>query len=160
MDQFSNQNEERTLRVMVFDDSDQVRESLKDYFDSTDQLQLVGAFRNCDQLTRRIERARPDVVLMDIKMPGMNGIEAVTDIRKNFLKLPVVMLTVFEDNEKIFAAICAGASGYVHKSVSAEKIIEAIVDAYRGGSPLSPAIARKVLNIMQQEHKGVETENF
>ena len=87
MDQVSNQNEEQVLRVMVFDDNDQVRESLKDYFESTDHLQLVGAFRNCDQLTSRIERARPDVVLMDIQMPGMNGIEAVTNIRKNFLNL-------------------------------------------------------------------------
>jgi DNA-binding NarL/FixJ family response regulator len=94
--------------------------------------------------------SQPDVVMMDIEMPGVNGIEGVRQIKKNFTKINVLMQTSFEDDDKVFNAICAGASGYILKNTMPARILESIVEVYQGGSPMSPSVARKVLGFLQQ----------
>jgi DNA-binding NarL/FixJ family response regulator len=136
----------KSLRVIVFDDNKNVRESVGVLLSTTENMQLVGAFESCKTMLQDIGITKPDVVLMDIDMPSMNGIEAVKQLRSVFPELPVLMLTGFEDDEKVFDSICAGANGYVLKNANMESLIQYIHEAYNGGAPMTPVIARKVLN--------------
>lgn len=112
---------------------------------------MVGAYDSCEQLIKILKQTQPDVVLMDIKMPGMWGTEAVRQIRANQLSVKVVMQTVFEDDDKILAAISAGASGYILKNSPPAKFIEAVEEAYYGGAPMTGSIAAKVLTLFQSQ---------
>lgn len=133
------------IKVILYEDLVHLRTSLASLIGGADGFELVASFENCNNVVRDIRSYQPDVVLMDIDMPGVNGIEGTKLIRQNFLSVEVLMLTVFDDDEKVFAAICAGASGYLLKKSSNEKILEAIQDVYHGGSPMTSSIARKVL---------------
>jgi DNA-binding NarL/FixJ family response regulator len=108
----------------------------------------VGTFANCSNLLKNIRETQPDIVLMDIGMPGINGIEAVKIIREKYPNLKILMQTVFEENEKIFDSILAGANGYILKNTTSSRILEAIQEIYEGGAPMSPSIATKVLKMM------------
>ncbi len=134
------------LRIIIFDDNNNVRDSIALLLSTTDNMQLVASFENCKNLIADVENARPDVVLMDIDMPLLNGIDAVKLLRTKFTDLPVMMLTGFEDDEKVFASLCAGANGYILKNSNIDSLIQYINEVYSGGAPMTPVIARKVLN--------------
>lgn len=138
-----------SIRVCIFEDSKSFRNGLKELFSTTDGFVMAGAFDNCDSLLRDIRQAQPDVILMDIKMPGTWGIEAVRQIRASGLPVKVIMQTVFEDDDKIMAAISAGASGYILKNSPPAKFMEAVEEAYHGGAPMTGSIAAKVLMLFQ-----------
>lgn len=139
------------IRVCIFEDSKTFRNGLKELFSQAEGFDVVGVFDNCDQLTRKLSQAQADVVLMDIKMPGMSGTEAVRQIRASGLPVKVVMQTVFEDDDKIIEAITAGASGYILKSSPPQKFIEAAEEAYHGGAPMTGSVAAKVLTLLQSQ---------
>ena len=101
-------------------------------------------------LVENIKSSQPDLVLMDIEMPGINGVEAVKLLKKHFPKLTVIMQTVFDDDNKVFDAICNGASGYLLKDTPPARLMESIIEAYNGGAPMSPSIASKVLRLFQK----------
>jgi DNA-binding NarL/FixJ family response regulator len=138
------------IRVAIFEDSRAVREAISLLVEGTQGLELAGAFPDCNNLGDDILACKPDLVLMDIGIPGTDGVEAVRIIRKQFPDLKVVMQTVFEDDDKIFASICAGASGYLLKNTPPSRLMESIVEAHQGGAPMSPSIARKALNLFQK----------
>ncbi len=115
----------------------------------TFDLELVGSYSHCLDVLKNILDTKPDVVIMDIDMPGMNGIEGVKLIRKNCPTIQILMFTVFEDEEKVFAAIKAGSSGYILKNAEPGHLVQAIVEVYNGGAPMTPGIARKVLQQFQ-----------
>lgn len=146
------------IRVSVFDDNKNLLEGLKLLLKDSDRFFLAGTYTDALQAVTKIKKDQPDVVLMDIKMPGISGIEAVRTIKSAFPNLQILMQTVFEDNDKVFAAICAGASGYILKSTSSDKVLEAITDVYLGGSPMSPPIARKVLQLFQHQFVQVQQD--
>src|SRR5438045_2909267 len=135
----------RKLKVVVFEDNKQFRESLSELINSNEEFECSGAFADANHLQHKIERTKPDVVMMDIDMPGINGIDAVNIIHEKFQSIRVLMQTVFDENDKIFAAIRAGASGYILKKTTPAKIIEAIRETFNGGAPMTPSIAEKVL---------------
>ncbi|MBK9729811.1 MAG: response regulator transcription factor [Chitinophagaceae bacterium] len=139
------------LRVTIFEDIRLIREYLQQIVDEADGMVCTGAYDDCTDLINRIEATKPHVVLMDIEMPGIKGIEAVQIIKKRFPDVEVLMQTEMEDDDKIFASICAGASGYLLKNTTPEKIIEAIFEVHKGGVPLSPSVARKVLQYMNHQ---------
>jgi DNA-binding NarL/FixJ family response regulator len=139
------------IRICVFDDNVDLLEGLQLLIQDTEDLFLAGVYCNARQAVAMVTKDRPDVVIMDIEMPGISGIEAVRAIKSALPHLHILMQTVFEDDEKVFAAICAGASGYILKSTSPDKLIEAIREVHSGGSPMSPAIARKVLQLFQHQ---------
>lgn len=139
------------IRVCIFEDSKSFRNGLKELFSGVEGFEMAGAFDNCDHLIKNLKQAQPDVVLMDIKMPGMWGTEAVRQIRAHGLPIKIVMQTVFEDDDKILAAISAGASGYILKNSPPAKFIEAVEEAYHGGAPITGAIAAKVLTLFQSQ---------
>ena len=138
------------IKVTIFEDSKHLRESLYYLVSGTEGFTCTGAFANSNDIMFQLKRSLPDVVLMDIEMPGMNGIEAVKLIKQNFPSVQVLMQTVFHDDENIFNAICAGASGYILKTTSPAGYIDAIQDVYNGGSPMTGSIARRVLELFQK----------
>ena len=138
------------IRVLVYDDNDALRGSLQLLIEAEEDAELVALMPNAETVETDIADLHPDVVLMDIDMPGVNGVEAVRRIRKINERLPVIMLTVFDDNENIFNAICAGASGYILKRYVVEEIPAAIRMVLSGGAPMTGSVARKVLTMVPQ----------
>lgn len=146
-------------KILVYDDNAGRQEALKMLIESSGGLKFVGARDNCNQVEDDISNFHPDVVLMDIDMPETNGIEGLKRIRKQAPEVFIIMQTVFEDDEKIFAAIHAGAHGYFLKKTKPDKLIEGIQDVLEGGAPMTPSVARKVLSMLtqqnQEKHKNV-----
>lgn len=134
------------IRVSIFEDHKAVRQVLEELINSSKGFVLTGSFPNASQVIRKLETNLPDVVLMDIQMPGVSGIDAVSTIKQHFPSIQVIVQTVFDDTDRVFAAIRAGASGYVLKKESPEKFLEYITEAYHGGAPLTGTIALKVLD--------------
>jgi DNA-binding NarL/FixJ family response regulator len=144
------------LRICIFEDNRQYRESLEFTIIASEQLQLCGSWADTKRLPEKIRETNPDVVLMDINIPGINGIEAAKLIKENFPHIQVCMQTVFEDDDKVFASLCAGASGYLLKNTPAEKILQAIKEVADGGAFFTPSIAKKILSNFQQQPQQAE----
>ncbi|GAA3934708.1 response regulator transcription factor [Hymenobacter algoricola] len=134
-------------RVLIYEDNNDLRTSLSQLLAGAPGLELVGALGNCMQAAADVLRLTPDVILMDIDMPGMTGIEGLRRIKAIAPKVNVVMLTVFEDNDRVFEAICGGADGYLLKKTSPARLLDAITEVRLGGAPMTPAIARQVLRL-------------
>ena len=146
------------LRIAIFDDNKNIRESISLLLRTVPGFEVVGSFSHVLDCVDDVRDCKPDIVLMDIEMPGMTGIEAVKSIKKEFPHIQVLMQTVFEDDDRVFDSICAGASGYILKNYLNTKLIESITELQYGGSPMSPSVARKVLNKMQQIPQHVKPE--
>jgi DNA-binding NarL/FixJ family response regulator len=146
-------NNRQTINVVVFEDNPTLRDSLALLLQSTDGIELKAVFPDASRLESRIEHTMPDVVLMDIQMPGISGIEAVQQIKERFPQVQVMMQTVFDADDKVFASLCAGASGYILKNTEPARIIQAIKEVAGGGTFFTPSIARKVLQTFQQQTK-------
>lgn len=144
------------LRIAIFDDNKNIRESIKMLLDTEADFTVVGSYSHVLDCTQDVGESRPDIVLMDIEMPGMTGIEAVKTIKKEFPQVQVLMQTVFEDDDRVFDSICAGASGYILKNFLNTKLVDAIRELQFGGSPMSPSIARKVLMKMQDVSSAIK----
>ena len=152
----SNQN---PIRVAIFDDNHERLQSLKLLIEMQSDLLCAGVFPNANSALKNVESSQPDIILMDIEMPGITGIEAVQIIKGKHPKITIIMQTVFEDEERIFEAIKSGASGYILKKTNPDKILESIRDASEGGSPMTPVIATKVLSFFR-EKPGQASENY
>ena len=137
------------IRVTIFEDNKHLRETFTLLLNSAEGFNCSGAFPNCKDMLQNITANPCDVVLMDIEMPGMNGIEATQLIKKHFPEVLVLIQTVFFEDEYIFDAICAGASGYILKTTTPEDYLEAIRNVQSGGSPMTPGIARRVLELFK-----------
>ena len=151
------------IRVVIFEDRKLVREAFEAIVNGTSGLTCTGSFANASDLLHNIKKSRPDVVLMDIEMPGMDGITATKMIHSRSPEIKILIQTVFDDDDKVFNAICAGASGYVMKNTTPAKLVESIIEVYNGGAPMSPAIATKVLTLFQKiapSNTGIDEEDF
>jgi len=137
------------IKVAIFEDNRSLREGLAAMIGGTAGFECVGAYANCNNLLKNISQDKPDVVLMDIELPGINGIEAVGMIKEEFPEMKILMETIFDDDEKIFSSICAGAEGYILKHTTPAEIMEAIKEIYEGGSPMTPSIANRVLKMVR-----------
>lgn len=139
------------IKVVIFEDNYLLRESLYQLINGTAGLSCVGAFANCDDIIFNMQKTMPQVVLMDIQMPGTTGIEGVKIIKKNFPEIKIIMQTVVEDDDKIFQSICNGASGYLLKSTTPARLLQAIEEVNEGGAPMTPSIAQKVLEKFRRQ---------
>ncbi|MEI7471521.1 MAG: response regulator transcription factor [Chitinophagaceae bacterium] len=134
------------MRIAIFEDNQKFRESLEFTIVTTADMELCGSFEDTNRLEQKIAALLPDVVLMDINIPGKNGIEAAKEIKAKFPAVHVCMQTVFDDDDKIFASLCNGASGYILKNTEPAKLLQAIREVAAGGSFFTPSVAKKVLN--------------
>ena len=144
--------EKENIPVVIVEDNGELREGLAQLIQGTPGYRCLGAFSSCEQMIGQMKSLKsnpPKVVLMDIGLPGMSGIEGIQRVKAQLPTADVMMLTVFEDEEKIYKSICAGASGYLLKKTPPSKILEAIQEMSDGGAPMTATIARKVLNAFQ-----------
>ena len=137
-------------RIAIFDDNKNIRESIAMLLNTMPDLLVVGTFSHVLDCVEDVKDCKPDIVLMDIEMPGMTGIEAVKAIKKELPHIQILMQTVFEDDDRVFDSICSGASGYILKNHINTRLLDSIRELQYGGSPMSPSIARKVLTKLQQ----------
>jgi DNA-binding NarL/FixJ family response regulator len=139
-----------TKRLALFDDDVFFHQSFKLIIEDHQEIFLAGIFPSADNLISNITKSKPDIVMMDIDMPGMNGIDAVKLLRMHFAELPVIMLTQHEEDDKLINSICAGANGYLLKTSHPDKMYQRILEVIDGGSSLDPSIANKVLRLFAQ----------
>ena len=133
------------IRVAIFEDNKLVREALETILNGTPGYTCCGTSADGNRWLQDVRRNEPDVILMDIEMPGLSGIEISQQLHQAYPDVKILIQTVFNDSEKIFNALCAGASGYILKNDSPGKYLEAINEVYNGGSPMNPMVAKKVL---------------
>ncbi|MFA5831874.1 MAG: response regulator transcription factor [Bacteroidota bacterium] len=149
------------IRVAIVEDIKKIREGLASLIDGSDGFQCTETYESAEEALRGIPSYHPDVVLMDIQLPRMSGIECVEKLKELTPDLEIMMLTSFEDSDKVFKSIVAGASGYILKSTPPAELLEAIRDLHDGGSPMSDQIARKVVQAFRQMgSSSKETENL
>jgi DNA-binding NarL/FixJ family response regulator len=139
----------KAITVSIVDDEIDLRENIAGYVDAAKGFRCISVHASAKEALAHLPQERPDVVLMDINLGGMSGIECVRLLKPQMMGTQVVMLTVFEDTEKIFSALAAGACGYLLKRMAPAKLLEAIRDVHEGGSPMSAPIARKVVLSLQ-----------
>jgi DNA-binding NarL/FixJ family response regulator len=149
-----------SIRVAIFEDNRNLRDGLFQLINGSREFVCVGAFANCNSILEKIEEARPDVVLMDIEMPGLSGIEAVKILKGKYPEIKILMETIFEDNDKIFESVCNGAEGYILKNTSPVQILSAIKEIFEGGAPMTPSIASKVLKMFKSQSSRSIKDNF
>ena len=140
------------IDVAIFEDNTLIRAALVAILNGTHQYNCVGAFDNGKFWEEQLQRSKPDIVLMDIEMPGLDGIELTRLITQKFENIKVLIQTVFDDTGKIFHALCAGASGYILKTDPPHKYLEAITEVYNGGSFMNAGVARKTLSFFTNKN--------
>jgi DNA-binding NarL/FixJ family response regulator len=138
-----------SISVSIVEDNDKLRATLARLIDRSEGFRCLSQYANAEDALKDLPQVRPDVVLMDINLPGMNGVQCVRQLKAMLPQVQVMMLTVYEDTENIFNALAAGASGYMLKRTSSKELLEAIQDVQRGGSPMTMHIARKVVQSFQ-----------
>lgn len=137
------------IRLVIVEDQPHIRNGLAVLLGGTPDLECSGVYESCEDMLLRLEEDDPDVMLMDIGLPGMSGLEGIAQVRRRRSEQLIIVLSVYEDNENVFAALCAGACGYLIKNTPPAQLVEAIHEAHRGGSPMSSTIARKVVGAFQ-----------
>jgi DNA-binding NarL/FixJ family response regulator len=139
-----------TIKTAIVEDVRDIREGLTTLINFTDGYECTGSYRSMEDAISRIRGNVPDVLLSDIGLPGMNGIEGIKILKEQYPQMTVLMLTVYDDDERIFDALCAGASGYLLKRTTPAKILENIREAVSGGAPMSPEVAARVIKLFRE----------
>ena len=142
--------ETRTIKIAIVEDVREIREGLARLINTTPGHRCTGVYASMEEALEKIPNNLPDLVLSDIGLPGIDGISGITILKERYPELLILMLTVYDDNERIFDALCAGACGYLLKKTPWEKVVEALKEAIEGGSPMSPEVARRVINLFRE----------
>ena len=143
------------INVAIIEDNLNIREGLAALINGTADYSCVGSFSNCEDFLRDLPKLKVDVALMDIGLPGINGIKGVEKARKIMPDLNILMLTVYKESKVVFEALCAGACGYLVKNTPPTRLLEAIREVHEGGSPMSSMIARQVITVFQQNNPNI-----
>ncbi len=143
-------NTDKIISIVLIEDNRFIRNGWEIEIKKQPFFEIIGSFESCEKAFKTDPFNETDVVLMDISLPGMSGIEGVKYLREKFPKLIVVMCTVHDDDEKIFDAICAGAVGYLLKKTHPKELVNSLRDAYNGGSPMTPSVARRIISSFQK----------
>ncbi len=146
------------IKVAIVEDNKTIREGLAALIQGTEDYNCIGSFADCESFLNKLKINKPDVVLMDIGLPGINGIEGVKQAKILFPDINILMLTIYEESNVVFEALCAGACGYLVKKTPPSRLLEAIKDAFDGGSPMSSHIARKVITVFRKNNSIKNTD--
>jgi DNA-binding NarL/FixJ family response regulator len=141
---------EKPIKTAIIEDQKKIREGLASLLNFTPGFECVGSYSSMEEAIHRIKSSLPDVVLSDIGLPGMSGIEGIRILKEKYPEITILMITVYDDDERIFDAICAGASGYLLKRTAPTKLLESLKEAVGGGSPMSPEVATRVLKLFRE----------
>ena len=142
-----------TIKVTLFEDNNALREAMYFVINGTPGYKCIQAHADANKVIENLKSELPDVILMDIDMPGLSGIEATSLIRAQNIEVPILIQTIFEEDDKVFKAICAGANGYILKQTSPVRLLECLKECVEGGSPMTPIIASKVLKLFREKHQ-------
>lgn len=142
--------ETRTIKIAIVEDLREIREGLARLINATPGYRCTGVYASMEEALEKIPNNLPDLVLSDIGLPGMDGISGITILKQRYPEVLILMLTVYDDNERIFDALCAGACGYLLKKTPWGKVVDAMKEAVEGGSPMSPEVARRVINLFRE----------
>lgn len=143
-----------SISLSIVEDLDEVREGLKQFISLNPEFNVLDTFKTAEEALYDIPRLQPDIVIMDINLPGMNGIECIREIKTRVPRTQFMMFTVYENDEKVFEALKAGASGYLLKNTGLVQMIEALHELHNGGSPMSANIARKLVTVFREKENG------
>ncbi len=143
-------NVQSLIKIIIVEDNRYMREGWKAILDFESDFVVIGTFESCEEAFESDELSKADLIMMDIELPGMSGIEGVEWLQEHHPEINIIMATVFDDDKHVFDALCAGAVGYLMKKTSPEDLKQAIRDAQEGGSPMTPNIARKVISTFHQ----------
>lgn len=141
---------ERPIRVAIIEDQREVRDGLIALINGTRGFRCAAGYRTMEDALARIDSDLPDVILTDIGLPGMSGVEGIRILRERYAQVPVVALTVYDDDREVFAALCAGASGYLLKNTPPARLLESVREVVEGGAPMSPEVARRVVALFRE----------
>jgi DNA-binding NarL/FixJ family response regulator len=141
---------EPSLRVVLIEDLRDIRQGLTALINGTDGFKCTAAYSCVETALAQIVRETPDIILTDLGLPGMSGIEGIKRFRKLFADIPIVALTIYDNDEKIFDALCSGATGYLLKNTPPARLLDALREAFAGGAPMSPTIASRVVTIFRE----------
>jgi len=145
-----------SISIVIVEDLDEVRNGLKSFLSLSEGFTVLSTFKTGEEALYDIPRLKPDIVIMDINLPGMNGIECISQVKNRVPATQFMMFTVYENDEKVFEALKAGASGYLLKNTGLVQMIEALKELHTGGSPMSANIARKLVSVFREEHADAE----
>lgn len=144
----------KLISVCLVEDIEEIRTAIKKIIDDSDEFVCLGAFENAEQAIEQLQATKPDIAIMDINLPGMDGIEFIRRTKSKCAETQFMMFTIYEDSDQVFDALAAGASGYLLKNTPHNKILDALKELYNGGSPMSMQIARKVVTAFQKSKQG------
>jgi DNA-binding NarL/FixJ family response regulator len=147
---FNLKEEQKVIKTVIVEDHRAMREGLTSLIDFTEGFKCTGSFGSMEETLARLRREKPDVVLSDIGLPGMDGIEGIKKIKELYPEMTILMLSVYDDDERIFDALCAGACGYLLKRTAPSKILDSLREAISGGAPMSPEVASKVIRLFRE----------
>jgi len=142
-----------SITIAIVEDLDEVRDGLKNFISLSTEFKILDTFKTAEEAVNDLPRLKPDIVIMDINLPGMNGIDCIREIKNKTPATQFMMFTVYENDEKVFEALKAGASGYLLKNTGLVQLIESLKELYNGGSPMSANIARKLVTLFRNEQK-------
>ena len=149
------------IKVSIIEDIEEVRQGLKFLIDTDPEISVIKTYNNAESFINSFPLlSAPDILLMDIGLPGMNGIEATSIIKRSYPDIEILILTIFEEEDKILNAIQAGATGYILKNTKPGELVSQIKSIHTGGSPISPNIARKILDEFRRENKTIEKKDY
>lgn len=146
-----------SITLAIVEDLDEVRDGLKNFISLSQDFKVLSTFKTAEDAVNDLPKLRPDIVIMDINLPGMNGIECIRQVKDKSPGSQFMMFTVYENDEKVFEALKAGASGYLLKNTGLVQLIESLKELYNGGSPMSANIARKLVTLFRNEKKETTT---
>lgn len=147
------------IKTAIIEDQDDIREGLASLISFTNGFKCTGSYQSMEEAIEKIRRDVPDVVLSDIGLPGMDGIQGIKILKERYPKMLILMITVYDDDERIFDALCAGANGYLLKRTPPMRLLESLREAVDGGSPMSPEVASKVIRLFR-EFRPPETVDY